>query len=281
MKKKVLTILFFTIITIILLLIPFAIEKMILCESTFPFNLPIAFSKESWFGFIASYLGAVGTVLLGIIALYQNKKYKELSDSSEERFLTLQEEIKTLTEKSVSLIELNSKLEKAKYYPILSNMNHTYWNLNGNNLENSFDFEKDAFQLSYKKDDPNEMLSSYADVFNQYHTFTYTFKNDGERTIRNFICSAITKNNQHNEMGFWIYQACDIEPGAILRCVYATKFDLAQQCKDGRIHTLSFKYEMENVIGEHFEMTTDFYFSPSPDNEPPDYMMEISPIRKS
>lgn len=99
MKKKIPIILLFSILTIILLLIPFAIEKIILCESIFPFNFPISFFKESWFGFIASYLGAVGTILLGIIALYQNKKYKELSDTSEERFMSLQEEIKTLTEK--------------------------------------------------------------------------------------------------------------------------------------------------------------------------------------
>ena len=102
---------------------------MILCETIFPFNIPINLSKETWFGFIASYLGAVGTVMLGIIALYQNKKYKELSDSSEEKFITLQNEIKTLTEKSVALIELNSKIEQAKYYPILTNINYSYWNI--------------------------------------------------------------------------------------------------------------------------------------------------------
>lgn len=73
--------------------------------------MPIAFSKESWFGFIASYLGAIGTILLGFISLYQNKKYKELSDSSEEKLMNLQAEIKVLTEKNVALIELNSKIE--------------------------------------------------------------------------------------------------------------------------------------------------------------------------
>lgn len=280
MKKKIPIILLFSILTIILLLIPFAIEKIILCESIFPFNFPISFSKESWFGFIASYLGAVGTILLGIIALYQNKKYKELSDTSEERFMSLQEEIKTLTEKSVSLIELNSKIEKAKYYPILSDMYHAYWNLNAKHLENEFDFEKDTFQISYKKENPNEILSSYTDVFEQYYTFTYTLKNDSERTIRNFTCSRIIKNNQSDEMGFWLYQSCDIEPGNILRCVYATKYDIAQQCKDGDIQSLSFKYKMENVIGEHFEMTIDFYFNPTPEDEAPDFIVQISPIQK-
>ena len=280
MKKKILVSLFFIILIIILFSIPFVIEKIILCESIFPFNITIHFSKETWFGFIASYLGAVGTILLGIIALYQNKKYKELSDMSEERFMDLQEEIKNLTEKSVSLIELNSKLEKAKYYPIFSDMRHTCWNISGEKIEEVFDMEKDVFQISYKKEDPHEVLSTYNDIFNQYHTFTYAFKNDSERTIRNFTCSSIIKNNLQNEFGFWVFESCDSNPGAILRCVYATKFDLAQQCKDGSIQSLSFKYNMENVIGEHFEMTTDLYFNPSPDDEPPNFFAEISPIQK-
>lgn len=280
MKKKLLVGSFFIIGIATLILIPFIIEKIILCESIFPFNMSIYFSKETWFSFIASYLGAVGTILLGIIALYQNKKYKELSDSSEERFLTLQEEIKNLTEKSVSLIELNSKLEKAKYYPILSNMNHAYWNLTGEHLMQSFDFDKDSFQISFKKENPNEMLTSYLDIFEQYYTFTYTFKNDSERTIRNFTCKSIIKNDQRTEMGFWLYQSCDIEPGSLLRCVYATKFNLAQQCMDGTTQSLSFKYRMENVIGELFELTIDFCFIASPENEAPDFMVEISPIQK-
>ena len=41
-------------------------------------------------------------------------------------------------------------------------------------------------------------------------------------------------------MGFWLYQSCDIEPEAHLRCVYATKFNLAQQCMDGTTQSLLF-----------------------------------------
>lgn len=74
--------------------------------------------------FHGSYLGAIGTIVLGYIAFYQNKKYKELSDQSEKRFWELQEEIKELTKKSVSLIDLNSKIEASKYHPIFSNLQH-------------------------------------------------------------------------------------------------------------------------------------------------------------
>ncbi len=81
-------------------------------------------------------------------------------------------------------------------------------------------------------------------------------------------------------MGFWLFQSCDIEPRAILRCIYATKFNLAQQCIDGIIQSLSFKYKMENVLGELFELTIDFYFFASPENEVPNFMVEISPMQK-
>ena len=105
---KILLCLFFVLVVIIL---PFVIEKIILSEAIFPFNVSVTFPKDVWFGFMGSYLGAIGTIVLGYIAFYQNKKYKELSDQSEKRFWELQEEIKELTKKSVSLIDLNSKIE--------------------------------------------------------------------------------------------------------------------------------------------------------------------------
>lgn len=275
--KKLFKFILYIAITLLLICAPFAIEKIILCETFFPFNSPISFSKESWFGFIASYLGAAGTVLLGIIALYQNKKYKELSDSSEEKLLALQTEIKTLTEKNVALIELNSKIERAKYFPILTDINHSYWNMRD---EKSFDIKKDVFQFSFKNIKHEEIPSTLIDIFKQYHTFVYSLKNDGECTIRNFHCTSITQNNQSNDQGFFLSQECDIESGSILQCVYVTKFDLAEQCKNTNIHSLSFNYAMENVIGERFEMTTNLYFSSFSENEPPDYIMKITPIHR-
>lgn len=59
--------------------VPFIIEWIIRNETIFPFNLPIYFSKETWFSFLGSYLGAIGTIVLGIIALKQNKS---LSDAN-------------------------------------------------------------------------------------------------------------------------------------------------------------------------------------------------------
>lgn len=277
MLKKTKNALLGIFLLVIVITFPFCIEKILLNETIFPFNLPIKFSRESWFGFIASYLGAIGTVILGIIALYQNKKYKELSDQSESRFLQLQEDIKELTQKNVDLIELNTKLERAKYYPILTNLHHTFWNIREKNLKQSFSPDEDAFQITYKKDDPYEMEDTVNDVFNHYFTFTCTFKNDSERTIRNFNCSNIIINNDEHGMGFWQYQSCDIEPGTILRCVYATKFDLAEHVLSGTIESLSFTYNMENVIGEQFQMSMDVHFYQHDESYPNPYI-ETTPI---
>lgn len=37
---------------------------------------------------------------------------------------------------------------------------------------------------------------------------------------------------------------------------------------------------MENVTGEHFEMTIDLYFNPTPKDAAPDFIVQISPIQK-
>lgn len=146
--------------------------------------------------------------------------------------------------------------------------------------ENFFDLKNDSFVFTYKNINPEEIPDNLIDIFNQYHTYVYTFKNDSERTIRNFSCNSIIQNEQLHEDGFWFCQTCDIEPGSILRCVYVTKFNLAELCKNGEIETLSFKYNMENVIGECFEMSADLFFIPADKNEAPDYTAEITPIHR-
>lgn len=43
------------------------------------------FTENEWFAFSASYLGAIGSVFVGVIALVQSKKYKEQADEYTER----------------------------------------------------------------------------------------------------------------------------------------------------------------------------------------------------
>lgn len=44
-----------------------------------------SFESEIWFGFMASYIGAIGGTAVGGIALWQNKQYKEMSDAYQEK----------------------------------------------------------------------------------------------------------------------------------------------------------------------------------------------------
>lgn len=273
LKKQM--IIFYMILVILIIILPFCIEKILITESVFPFDKTIAFSKESWFGFIASYLGAIGTVCLGGIALYQNKKYKELSDQSDDRFLKLQEDIKELTQKNVDLIEINTKIEKAKFYPILSDQHHVFWDVK--DIENYFSMEKDNFLVTHNSWNLNKKRRSIDYIFKNYHTFTCTFKNESERTIRNFCCSDVITNNQEFEMKSIFISSCDIEPGTLLRCVYATENNLPEEAMSGKIGSLSFTYKMNNGIGEQFKMQMDVLFTQDSELYP-DNWIQVSPI---
>lgn len=267
----------FLIPLIILLIFPFALEKILYNTTIFPFNIPIQFSRESWFGFIASYLGAIGTFLLGLLAFYQNKRYKDLSDVTEKHLITLQEEIKDLTEKNVELIEINTKISKASYYPILTHLNSNYWNVSIEHLQDNSSSTPTKHQLTVKYEDSNNIEYSVEDIFKRYKTFTHSFKNDGEKTIKNFNCSDLIINNDRHMMGFWMYSSCDILPGEVVYVTYATKSDLHEDIQNEKIESLSFTYVMENVIGDHFKMSVDIHFYNLKET-PVDTYIEISPI---
>lgn len=244
--KKIIVV---VVVCLMLIGVPFIIEYILYDTTHIPFNIPIRFTREVWFGFLASYLGAVGTVLLGVIALYQNKRYKDLSDESEKHFLDLQAEIKELSKKNVELIEINTKIEKAKYYPILVEQKHYYWNMKIDELDTT-----NAFQITIKKDydfySSDRLLN---EIFDKYNTFVYVLRNEGEKVVRNFTCKNVKMNGKHG-MGFWMYYPCDIEPGELAYIVYASKLNLYESIEKNILNTMEFCYTMENVIGEHFEM---------------------------
>lgn len=254
--KKVIFCLF---IIILILIMPFAIERIIINETMFPFNIDIAFSRESWFGFIGSYLGAIGTVLLGIIALIQNKRYKELADESNDRVLNLQKEIRDLNEKTVELIQLNSKLEHAKFYPNFTNLNYSLWR-----EKSKVGIEQlgaDVFQLTFKGiDAENFYNSSTEELYEQYYTFTYLMKNDSEHTVRNFICTEILINDDRPQEMSLLSSGCDILAGNVLACTYITKESLRSMIKNQKIYNMTFVYQMENGIGECYKMRTQLNF---------------------
>ena len=104
---KILRALLVVVVVFVLILMPFAIENIIYNETTFSFYHLIKAGRDVWFSFIGSYLGAIGTVLLGALALWQTKKYKKASDKTDEIFKILQEKIKELVQANTDLAEEN------------------------------------------------------------------------------------------------------------------------------------------------------------------------------
>lgn len=233
---------------------PFFVEKVLTEEKVQIFNLSTSFSAEVWFGFIASYLGAIGAVVLGGIALYQNKIYKELSDQSGEEIKNLQTEIKNLNKRSVELIEINTKLEKSKYYPQLSEHSFPQWNgkLKKEDLKNTFQI---TVGVPYSSDIYTFLASdpTPSGLFEKFDTFTYVLKNEGEKVIRNLRCIGIYEKGERISH-IWSHASCDVDPGKEVYLVYATEWNLRERIINGNVDTLDFEYEMENVIGEKFSM---------------------------
>lgn len=264
MIKKIFRFIGYITIIIFMIIFPFIIERILVNELIFPFNMTIVFPREVWFGFISSYIGAIGTVGLGVIALYQNKKYKELADKSDEKFMELHENIRDLTKSNNKLITINTKIEQAKFFPILTKLP----NMNYDQVEESIK-DTDSLQMTIFDGCPEDFhrlaRGDYDYFFENYHTFQIFFKNDCERSIRNFTCvpdiGLFKKNeNQVFSQGSVSSWVCDIQPGAFLSCVLILKFDLEEEIKLGNIDSLCRKFRMENVLGEKFEMEVDINF---------------------
>lgn len=256
--QKIKNILYVVIGIIISLLFPLFIKWFLFSNNYFSSNNGMEFTRETWFGFIGSYLGAIGTVILGIIALYQNKKYKEFSDKTEETLIDLQKEIKELNKKNVELIEISTKIERAKYHPTFLE-GHVYkWTSIGQKIEESF-FEDCVFQIIWERIDNIDPEFSVRKIFDNYNTFIFLLQNKGEKSIRNFNCNKLLINGKIEE-GWWLYRSCDIEPGGVVKVIYATKTDLIKVVNEGYISEINLEYSMENVLDERFYMDIDIKF---------------------
>ena len=71
--SKIMKLIFFT---FCIVFVPLAIEKIIMFEKINLVNSLNEFSKETWFGFIGSYLGAIGTNILLFIKIKNIKNYQ-------------------------------------------------------------------------------------------------------------------------------------------------------------------------------------------------------------
>lgn len=191
MMKKIKYILLMLVLTIILIMFPILIEQIIININKNPFNIKTVLSNDVWFGFIASYLGAIGTVILGIIAIWQNKRYKELSDKSSNEVMHIQKELKELNQRNVKAIETLEKIEVAIYNPNIQYMPYSFYGISKNVLdesENAHIYQKNYLINPYETGEPLDKL------MDKYETYGLTICNKSEKAIRDFHCKRIKIN---------------------------------------------------------------------------------------
>lgn len=77
------------------------------------FSIKTEMSKDAWLGFWGSYLGAIGTIILGISTYLQSKRYNDMSSHFVEEQKKILENIEALNKQQQITIKTN------KYYEIL------------------------------------------------------------------------------------------------------------------------------------------------------------------
>ncbi len=73
--------LFVILVTVFIIIFPILLEKVILKKSFLGICFKTKFTVKDWFSFWGSYVGAVGTIVLGYIALRQNKALSLANDA--------------------------------------------------------------------------------------------------------------------------------------------------------------------------------------------------------
>lgn len=209
-KKKVIYVILTIFFVIILILFPFLLEFLLINVNRNLIGFRIILSKETWFGFMASYLGAIGTVILGIIAIWQNKRYKQLSDKSSDEVKHIQEELKILNERTVNAIETLEKIEVAIYSPAIEKIPYNFYGVSKNLLEEKGQ-DVCGYQLNYLNVTESDLIESLDKLMDKYKTYGFAICNIGEKAIRNFTCNNIKIDGK--TPGFRMSSPSDIMAG--------------------------------------------------------------------
>ena len=226
-------------LVIIVLIIPLLIEKLIMGEEFFPIISKNHLCKDIWFGFMGSYIGAIGTVILGIIAIEQSKKYKDMSDVYSEKMETLQNQLKDLTEQNLSAIKTLEKINMSIYTPIIEKIPYTFYKTTKQVLDKYFDnildYQMNYINIDFVCDKPVEYY------INNYKTFGFIVRNTGEKVIRNLQCCNLSVNGK--QPGMCVFSPCDIMPGRYTAIILAN-IDLVE-CTQ-----IDFNLKMNNLLKE-------------------------------
>ncbi|QUH25546.1 hypothetical protein [Serpentinicella alkaliphila] len=237
-------------IFLIIICIPFVIEWILLNKTTFPFNMSINFTEEVWFGFIASYIGALGTIALGIIALWQNKRYKELSEKSSHDAALIQKDLKSLSLETMEAIEILKRIELAKYYPLIERIPYTSYGTTKAVIESLIESEDDVIQINYLNVDMTDLTEPISELVEKYNSYYFIVRNISEKTIRNFTCTEVTINGIGPS--FRVSSNCDIPPGknAIILISDFPRF------LEGEVIELEMKFTLNNLVMERYYIET-------------------------
>lgn len=195
---------------------------------------------------------AFATVVLGFIAIWQNRQYKKLSDKTSIETTALQHEIKELTEKSQQALSTLKKIENSRYQPMLE-----IWNIN------IFGFAKESYkeytrkyncvpQANYFNGHPDIYSKNIGETLSQYNSFGFLIKNIGEKTIRSL--SAAYEMDQSNYYSFTAF-SCDIDPGAFafVLLINIENFENNEQ-------EIQLQFNMQNLIGESYSFPLNLHF---------------------
>ena len=193
-KKRCLQVITILLVLSAIVFTPYVVEKLIIKISGDPFNAKIMLPREAWFGFIASYIGAIGTIALGFIAVWQNKRYKELSDTSSREVVQIQKELKDLNKRIVNAIETLKNIEVAIYTPVIQPILSTFYRISKETLDE--ENEVCTYQVNCINTDPADLFLPIDKLMIKHSTFGFSVCNIGEKTIRDFTCCGIKIDNE-------------------------------------------------------------------------------------
>lgn len=256
MRNTIIKCLILLIITLTIILIPFIVQWILLNETNFPFNIAVSFSREIWFGFIASYIGAIGTTILGIIAIWQNKKYKELSDKSSEESSIIQKELKDLSKKTMDAIETLKRIELLKYYPSIERIPDIWCGITKKDYIKQFKNKNYVIQSNIiNPEDTNDLNFPISELFDKYNTYLFIIKNIGEKAIRNFNCNNLLINGKQPD--FVVNYECDIESG---KCATIAILNFPQFKKNETIE-LNMRFKFKNLVMDDYYIDTEIFIT--------------------
>lgn len=195
---------------------------------------------------ISGFWSAFATVILGLVAFWQNKQYKKLSDKTSQDLQDIQEDIRMQIATTQETVEVIKRIELAIYQPVLEEIYYYYFMEEGQLIEDVFD---DVFvhQKNYcNLANDNGFHKEYSDSLKDNNTILFGFRNTSEKTILNFICKEITINDKQISMlqSF----GCDIP---LNKCVLISIIN-CPKISENEIIPISMKFSLKNIIQQEF-----------------------------